>query len=163
MSKKWKIALGVLVVVVIFCFWYTRPRSLEQIAGEGQITSISQLAQAPGLRDDGKAVINTWQVDSHEGREQVNSGLEEILKGCRYRVSLRSLLPFPSQGSIPGETGAPIIHLAAAVDHEPGFTAICRGPAVLFSVGGKTVLAQAEDKEFAEKLLAYTQEFGWET
>ena len=163
MSRKWRIVLGVLVVIVVFCFWYTRPRSLDELAGEGKITDISLLTQVTGLRDDGKAFIDTWKVDSHEDRGHVNSGLEEIFKSCQYRVSLRSLFPFPSHGKIHGEADAPVLLVAAAIDHEPGFNAICRGTVIEFTIGGRTMLAQAEDEEIGEKLLAYTQEFGWKT
>ena len=163
MSKKWKIALVVLVVIVVFCCWYTRPRSLDALVGEGKITSITLLAQVGRVGDNGKAFIDTWQVESNGERGYVNSGLEEIFKSCQYRVSLRSLFPFPSHDKIYGKEGAPILLVSAAIENGPGFTAICRGPVVEFTIGGRTILAQAEDDEIGEKLLAYTQEFGWET
>lgn len=163
MSKKWKIALVVLVVIVVFCFWYTRPRSLDALVGEGKITSITLLAQVGRVGDNGKAFIDTWQVESNGERGYVNSGLEEIFKSCQYRVSLRSLFPFPSHDKIYGKKGAPVLLVSAAIENGPGFNAVCRGPVVKFTIGGRAILAQAEDDEIGEKLLAYTQEFGWET
>ena len=115
------------------------------------------------MGDNGKAFIDTWQVESNGERGYVNSGLEEIFKSCQYRVSLRSLFPFPSHDKIYGKEGAPVLLVSAAIENEPGFNAVCRGPVVKFTIGGRAILAQAEDDEIGEKLLAYTQEFGWET
>ena len=41
MSKKWKITLGVLAVLVIFCLWYTRPRSFEELVLSGKIDNMA--------------------------------------------------------------------------------------------------------------------------
>ena len=123
MSKKWKIALVVLVVIVVFCCWYTRPRSLDALVGEGKITSIALLAQVGRVGDNGKAFIDTWQVESNGERGYVNSGLEEIFKSCQYRVSLRSLFPFPSHDKIYGKEGAPVLLVSAAIENETGFNA----------------------------------------
>lgn len=164
MSKKWKIALGVLAVIVIFCLWYTRPRSMGELVGGGKITSVSLAAQTVNF--EGAPVhFDVWQIDSHEDREYVNGELEELLRSCKYRVALRSLLPFPDSFSIPGDKGAPMIHFAAVMEDGSSFIAIYKGAAVTLSLDldGRTLVAQAEDKEIAEKLLAYAQEYGWAT
>ena len=71
MSKKWKITLGVLAVLVIFCLWYTRPRSFEELVGDGRVKSISMGASI-FVFEEGLPHFDTWGVDSLEGREAVN-------------------------------------------------------------------------------------------
>lgn len=155
---KKKIILAVLAVVLVFCLWYTRPRSFEDLAGNGNITSVSVVAQIPGV-ENGDLSFNIWMVDSHEDRGYVNSGIEYILKSCKYRVSLRSLLPFPSSYEIPGE-GVILINIAAVMDDGSFFTGNYKGSTATLNYA-KTIVIQAADKSISEKLLAYAQEFGW--
>lgn len=157
MKKRTKIILAILAVVLVFCLWYTRPRSFEDLAGEGNITSVSMIAQIPGV-ENGKPYINVWMVDSHEDRSYVNSGIEDILKSCKYRVSLRSLLPFPSVYDIPGN-GDILINIAAVMNDGSSFTGNYKGATATLEFD-KVVVMQAADKDISEKLLAYTQEFG---
>ena len=93
MSRKRKITLGVLAVILVFCLWYTRPRSFEELVGDGRVKSISMTASTL-VFGDGLPHYDTWTVDSYEGREIVNEELEAILKSCKYRVSLRTLFQF---------------------------------------------------------------------
>lgn len=158
MTKKKKAALAVLVLAVIFCLWYTRPRSFESLAGNGNITSVSMVAQTSEI-ENGDFSFNIWMVDSHEDRGYVNSGIEDILKSCKYRVSLRSLLPFPSSYEIPGE-GVILINIAAVMDDGSFFTGNYKGSTATLNFA-KTIVIQASDKSISEKLLAYAQEFGW--
>lgn len=44
MSKKRKIILVILVVLIVFCLWYTRPRRFEELAGDGEIKSMAAAA-----------------------------------------------------------------------------------------------------------------------
>ena len=155
---KKKTALAVLALAVIFCLWYTRPRSLADIAGAGNITSVSVIAQIPGI-ENGDLSFNIWMVDSHEDRGYVTGGIEDILKSCKYRVSLRSLLPFPSAYEIPGE-GDILINIAAVMDDGSFFTGNYKGSTATLDFEKRMVI-QAADKEISEKLLAYAQEFGW--
>ena len=74
MKKKTKIVLVVLAVVLVFCLWYTRPRSFEELAGDGRITSVSISAGIAGNRN-GEAYTHAWIVDSNEGRDYVYSGI----------------------------------------------------------------------------------------
>lgn len=158
MTKKKKAALAVLVLAVMFCLWYTRPRSFEDLAGAGNITSVSVVAQTSGI-ENGDLSFNIWMVDSHEDRGYVNSGIEDILRSCKYRVSLRSLLPFPSSYEIPGE-GDILINIAAVMDDGSFFTGNYKGATATLEFD-KIVVMQAVDKDISEKLLAYAQEFGW--
>ncbi|MBD5162849.1 MAG: hypothetical protein HDT14_12730 [Oscillibacter sp.] len=158
MTKRRKATLAILVLALIFCLWYTRPRSFEDLAGEGNITSISVIAQIPGI-ETGEPYINVWTVDSQEDRDYVNSGIEDILKSCKYRVSLRSLFPFPSVYDIPGK-GEILINIAAVMDDGSFFTGNYKGATATLDFDKRMVI-QASDKSISEKLLAFAQEFGW--
>ncbi|MBD5169616.1 MAG: hypothetical protein HDT20_05815 [Oscillibacter sp.] len=159
MKKKTKIILAILAVVLVFCLWYTRPRSFEELAGDGHITSVSISAGIAGNRN-GKAYTHAWIVDSNEGRDYVNSGIEDILKSCKYRVSLRSLLPFPSSYSISGKNDILFITIMADMEDGSSFCGSYYGATARLEFD-KTVMVQATDKDISEKLLAYAQEFGW--
>ena len=158
MKKKTKVILAVLAVILVFCLWYTRPRSFEELAGKGSITFVSMIAQIPGV-EYGEPYINVWMVDGDEDHGYVNSGIEDILKSCKYRVSLRSLLPFPSVYDIPGK-GDILINIAAVMEDGSFFTGNYKGSTATLKFD-KTVVVQATDKDISEKLLAYAQEFGW--
>ena len=158
MKKKTKIILAILAVVLVFCLWYTRPRSFEELAGDGSITSVSVIAQTPGI-ENGDLNINVWMVDGDEDHGYVNSGIEDILKSCKYRVSLRSLLPFSSAFEIPGK-GDILINIAAVMEDGSFFIGNYKGATATLEFD-KTVIMQAADKDISEKLLAYAQEFGW--
>lgn len=159
MKKKMKIILAILAVVLVFCLWYTRPRSFEELAGDGHITSVSISAGIAGNRN-GKAYTHAWIVDSNEGRDYVNSGIEDILKSCKYRVSLRSLLPFPSSYSISGKKDILFITIMADMEDGSSFCGSYYGATARLEFD-KTVMVRATDKDISEKLLAYAQEFGW--
>lgn len=158
MKKKRTAAFAVVILALIFCLWYTRPRSFEDLAGEGSMTSVSVIAQISGI-ETGEPYINVWMVDSQEGRGYVNSGIENILKSCKYRASLRSLLPFPSVYEIPGN-GEILINIAAVMDDGSFFTGNYKGATATLDFDRRMVI-QASDKSLSEKLLAYAQEFGW--
>lgn len=160
MKKRTKIILAILAMILVFCLWYTRPRSFEDLAGAGNITSVSVIAQISGV-ENGEPYINVWMVDSHEDRSYVNSGIEDILKSCKYRVSLRSLLPFSSVYEISGK-GDLLINIVAVLDDGSFFAGNYKGATATLEFD-KVVVMQAADKDISEKLLAYAQEFGWKT
>ena len=159
MKKKTKIILAILAVILVFCLWYTRPRSFEELAGDGHITSVSIAAGTAGNRN-GEAYTHAWIVDSNEGRDYVNSGIEDILKSCKYRVSLRSLLPFPSSYNISGKKNILFINIGLVMEDGSFFTGGFYGASARLDFD-KTMVVRATDKDISEKLLAYAQEFGW--
>ena len=77
MSRKRKIGLGVLAVLIVFCLWYTRPRSFEELVGDGRVKSISMTASTL-VFGDGLPHYDTWTVDSYEGREIVKIGRAHV-------------------------------------------------------------------------------------
>ena len=166
MSRKWKIALGVLAVVVVFCLWYTRPRSFEELVGDGRVKSISMVTSIY-VFEEGLPHFDVWTVDSHEGREAVNEELEALLKSCKYRVSLRTLFQFLDGFlndfldiyALPKGEGEPIIDLVAVLDNDSSVFAVYRGASVTLEAD-RRMFVKAVDKEIADKLLAYAQEFG---
>lgn len=161
MSKKWKILLGVGAAIIVFCLWYTRPRSFDSLVGSGEFQNFSMLATA-SWTSDGKAGSDTWQLDNNGGREETAGMLKDILQSCQYRVSLRSLLPFPNPRQIYGD-GSIIISFMVVTGEEEGFGAVYRGKAAEFSIHGKTLLTQAQNPDITEKLLTFAQEHGWKT
>ena len=66
MKKKTKIILAVLAVVLVFCLWYTRPRSFEKLAGDGNITYISIVAI-----ENGPPPNSVWGVDGDKDHGDV--------------------------------------------------------------------------------------------
>lgn len=161
-SRKRKIGLGVLAVLIVFCLWYTRPRSFEELVGDGRVKSISMVTSIY-VFEEGLPHFDVWTVDSHEGREAVNEELEALLKSCKYRVSLRTLFQFldgfldiyaPPKGE-----NEPIIDLVAVLDNDSSVFAVYRGATVTLEAD-RRMFVKAVDKEIADKLLAYAQEFG---
>lgn len=163
MSKKWKAALGVLAVLVIFCLWYTRPRSFEELALRGKIDNMAASAVVTDF-SSGLADMKSWDIDSHEGRDTVIEDMEAILNSCKYRVSLRSFFTFldsfRGSYSIPGDKGDPFIVWGAVLEDGSTVSAQYRGSTVSITTNNR-IIAKATDKEIGDKLAAYIQEFGW--
>lgn len=159
MGRKWKIALGVLAVLIVFCLWYTRPRSFDKLVGDGEFQNFAMTALTMGNKG-GKMVSDSWQLDSYEGREETARALRELLQGCQYRVSLRSLLPFSNSRT----TSSNITTIVFAVGTENGdsFSAVYNGAAATFYTG-RTIVTRASDPDISEKLLAFAQEYGWKS
>lgn len=105
-------------------------------------------------------VSDSWQLDSYEGREETARALRELLQGCQYRVSLRSLLPFSNSRT----TSSNITTIVFAVGTENGdsFSAVYNGAAATFYTG-RTIVTRASDPDISEKLLAFAQEYGWKS
>ncbi len=167
MSRKRKITLGVLAVILVFCLWYTRPRSFEELVGDGRVKSISMSASI-FVFEEGLPHYDTWGVDSFEGRETVNEELEALLKSCKYRVSLRTLFQFLDGFlndfldiyALPKGEGEPRVHLDAVLDNDSIVFARYSGATVTLTVDYRHIFVKAVDKEIADKLLAYAQEVG---
>lgn len=166
MSKKWKILLGVLAVLIVLCLWYTRPRSFEDLAGDWEVKSFAASAVDFGNRG-GQAYSESWTVDDREGPENVCGELGAIMKSCKYRVSLWDSLLVNVRGlfsgwySPPGDKNAhTMVQLGAVLEDESTVHAIYNGSTVTF-MADSTLVARASDKEIGDKLLAYIQKFGW--
>lgn len=160
MSRKRKIALGVLAVIVVFCLWYTRPRSFDDLVGDKAFQNISLIAVTD---DEEGRHQEAWRLNSSDGREETAAALREILQSCQYRVSLRSLLPFHNLGSVNGDRNTAI--LLAVTGAGACFTATYQGPKARFGIDGRTILTRAQDQAIAEKILTFMKEYGqkWET
>ena len=158
MSRKWKITLGVLAVVVVFCLWYTRPRSFEELVGDGEFQNFSIITHTTEANTT-ERIKESWQFDSHG---EFGAELRDILQSCEYRVSLRSLLPFSDPGPV-YEDGNLTVLLSAVTGTEEGFTSMYCGTAATFSVHGRSILTQGQDPDISLKILAFVQEHGWIT
>ncbi len=158
MTRKWKIALGVLAFMVIFCLWYTRPRSFEDLVGDGEFQNFIIKTHAVEANAT-ERIKEEWQFDS---RGEFEAELREILQSCKYRVRLRSLLPFTNPEPIYGD-GSVTVFLLAVTGTEENFSSTYRGTAATFRVNGRTILTQVQDPDILQKILAFVQEHGWIT
>lgn len=162
MNRKRWIALGALVCLLaaVFCLWYTRPRSFQELIGEEEFRNYSMAAVVMGNRG-GEIVSESWHLASYdEGREDTIGAFRELLESCRYRVRLRNLLPFPGSYSRTTNQDIRFIQLGAVLEDDSYFSATYEGASVLLFTDGGTVFARAEDEKIGEKLLAFVQEYG---
>lgn len=157
MSKKWKITLGILAIIIVFCLWYTRPRSFEDLAGTGEIQNYSLIVSA-FLTEDGKPVSENWIAEGREDRDNTGAALKDILNSCKYRASLRSLLPLPSHDTIRGE-GNIIASCSVILDDESNFMGIFRGQTATIDFDRRIIL-KAEDKDISQKLFEFARTHG---
>lgn len=157
MNKKWKIALGVLAVLIVFCLWYTRPRSFEDLSGTGEIKNYSMVASAAST-ENGKAISENWIVEGREDSDNTGTVLKEILNSCKYRVTLRSLFPIPSHSPIYGE-GNIIASISIIFDDESDITGYYRGQTATIDFD-RTIILNAEDKEISKKLFEFAKTYG---
>ena len=89
MKRKRKIALAVLAVIIVFCLWYTRPRSFDDLVGEGEFQNFSLIA----TKDSEPS--GALQLDSSGGRGETAGALREILQSCSIPGSVSEAC-FPS-------------------------------------------------------------------
>lgn len=157
MSKKLKIALGVLALIVVFCLWYTRPRSFDDLTGTGEVKNYSMIVSVTST-EDGKAISENWIVNGRTDRDNTGAALKEVLNGCKYRVSLRSLLPFPSHDTIRGE-GNIIASCSMVLNDGSDFMGTFRGQTAAIR-SDRTILLKAEDKEISKKLFEFAKTYG---
>lgn len=147
MSRKWKIALGVLAVLIVFCLWYTRPRSFGELAGGGEATFISMVA----MESNPPIGISAWEMDSDESRMEE---VIEILESSKYRASLIDLIPF-----LPGPNATKQVNIVVTQDGDGFFWISCWGSVADFHFDDKKAVYHLNDS-VTEELFAYTQEFG---
>lgn len=150
MSRKWKIMLGVLAVLIVFCLWYTRPRSFEELAGDGKITFISMLA----MESNPPVGISVWGLDGDESHSEIISEAADILESGKYRASLINLIPFLS---VPDTTKQ--VNIDITKDNDFFFWADFSGSTAVFHFDEHEIVYNLNDS-VTEKLFAYTQEFG---
>ncbi len=149
MTRKRKIALGALTLVVIFCLWYTRPRSFGELAGDEKITFVSMLA----IESSPPAGISAWGLDGDESRREVIREAAEILESGKYRASLINLIPF-----LPAPETTKKININVTQDND-SFWIDFMGSTAVFHFDEQEIVYNLNDS-ITEKLFAYTQEFG---
>ena len=149
MTRKRKIALGALTLVVIFCLWYTRPRSFGELAGDGKITFVSMLA----IKSSPPAGISAWGLDGDESRSEVIREAAEILESGKYRASLINLILF-----LPAPETTKKININVTQDND-SFWIDFMGSTAVFHFDEQEIVYNLNDS-ITEKLFAYTQEFG---
>lgn len=146
MSRKWKITLGVLAVLIVFCLWYTRPRSFEELAGGRKAIFISMIA----MESDPPAGISAWGMDSDESCREII----EILESSKYRASLIDLIPF-----LPAPNDTKQVNIDVTQDGDGFFWINCRGSVAVFHFDDKEAVYHLNGS-VTEELFAYAREFG---
>lgn len=94
MSRKriFAIAAAVLAVIALFCLWYTRPVSAEQVMGGMPVDNFSGILNESYLKD-GIGGFDTWLLkDGLDGGTPEYRETMDILGRATYRAHLRNLL-----------------------------------------------------------------------
>lgn len=106
--------VSVLVLIVVFCLWYTWPRSWTRVAGTDPVDGLNATLTTYRLnfeanRFEEKLGWNIWGLDEEDADADVTAALLNALNGCTYRSSLSNLLnntPFRRDGhTVTGSTG----------------------------------------------------------
>ena len=84
MSRKRKITLGVLAVILVFFLWYTRPRSFEELVGDGRVKSISMSASI-FVFEEGLPHFDTWANFQKQNSEESITLLESVWGTIGYK------------------------------------------------------------------------------
>lgn len=91
-------AASLLAVLVVFCLWYTRPRTWAEITGEDADVLFASLTMADPDWDAETAMeklgYKYWQIPQNDPRrEEAGGKLLQVLKRYTFRASLDSLIP----------------------------------------------------------------------
>lgn len=91
-------AASLLAVLVVFCLWYTRPRTWVEITGEDADVLFASLIMADPDWDaetaEEKLGYKYWQIPQNDPRrEEAGGKLLQVLKRYTFRASLDSLIP----------------------------------------------------------------------
>lgn len=98
--------VSVLALIVVFCLWYTWPRSWTKVAGTDPVDRLNAILTTDRLnfeanRFEEKLGWNIWQLDEEDADADVTDALVNALNSHTYRSSLSNLLnntPFRRDG-----------------------------------------------------------------
>lgn len=157
MSKRRKITFGVLAVILVFCLWYTRPRSFSELVGDSEIENFTIITTTPVFKN-GRPDFEVWTLEVQENGQETAS-FREILQNSRYRASLINLIPsFLDNGTVFGK-GDSIIHFGIVLENGEVPLAICRGSGITFKLD-RNWKTRATDRNISEKIMALVQQYG---
>ena len=157
MSKRRKITFVVLAVILVFCLWYTRPRSFNELVGDSEIENFTIITTTPVFKN-GRPDFEVWTLEVQENGQET-AAFREILQNSRYRASLINLIPsFLDNGTVFGK-GDSIIHFGIVLEDGEVALAICRGYGVTFKLD-RNWKTRATDRNISEKIMALVQQYG---
>lgn len=97
--------VSVLVLIAVFCLWYTWPRSWTRVAGTDPVDGLNAILTTHRINSGWDA----WGLDEEDADADVTDNLLRVLNGHTYRSSLSNLLngtPFRRHGhTVSGSTG----------------------------------------------------------
>ena len=114
-------AAALLAAAVLFCLWYTRPRSWTELAGIDEVDAISGSLKEFRLSEHGETAppLDHWKLDEIEDGAEASDLIQNALKESSYRADLGNLrndTPFPR--TILHGKGSDVIHLV--LHHQTG-------------------------------------------
>ena len=165
MTWKWWTKIGLVVLIaLVFCMWYTRPRSFRDFIGDEPVASIAGLGLLFQV-EHGTPKSQSWTMDYQSRSEEILEGLLELAESCQYRVRLRNLLPVWRETEL--EIGVPRTTVYATLGKDGAGSIAAeytknRVTIWVTSSGGKSreFLASSVDRELAERLYEYMEEYG---
>lgn len=112
---------ALLAAAVLFCLWYIRPRSWEELAGIDEVDAISGSLTEFRPSENGETAppLDHWKLDEIEGGAEASDLIQNALKESSYRADLGNLrndTPFPR--TILHGKGSDVIHLV--LHHQTG-------------------------------------------
>lgn len=122
-KKVFMIAAALLAAAVLFCLWYTRPRSWTELAGIDEVDAISgsltEYHPRPSENGETTPLWDDWRLDEIEDGAEASGLIQNALKESSYRADLGNLrndTPFPR--TILHGKGSDVIHLV--LHHQTG-------------------------------------------
>lgn len=159
MTKKKKTVLITLAVVaalaVVFCLWYTRPRTFGDLLDGRTVTDLAASGIFMG-NVNGEIESRSYDLSQTNQGKKAAQGLIQILAGSRYRASLRSLLPLPDRISHKGSDPILYVSVIMGLDDGSSMSLICTDDQLRI---GSALIAAGEDG-LTEALYGYLAEHG---
>lgn len=158
-KKRALIALSIATaVLVIFCLWYTRPRTFEDLLDGRTITDFAASGCKFSIRN-GIPHADAFSIDCKQQGSQVIDDMAELMADSRYRVQLLSLLPLPSLYREDENTSSASVNMSLVLDDGSPLFICYLGNQVHF-YGDSTFIATAVEDQTAELLFSYLSENG---
>lgn len=156
MSRKKKLTLILVPLVLLLLLWYTRPRSFEDLVDGREAVDLAAQATCPGV-SGGAFHFNTWNISNSDHGNQAAAGVRELLASTHYRLRLRNLLPLPLPTSHNGPETA--IQMVTILDDESTLLISFWGDEVIFSGDDMEIVTTAVDKTTADRIVSYMNEY----
>lgn len=160
----------VLVAAVLFCFWYTRPRSWTELAGTGEVDAVigglTEYNFQPSEDWETNSPWDFWKLDETDVDAEVLGLILYTLKGSSYRAdlgNLRNYTPFP-RTTLNGK-GMDTIHLTLLTQQRSqyvSFSLDSGGQATIYTSldSGSGIFAYQADEDLHQLLAGLIRQYG---